>query len=57
MRLALEAVKEGEIGTSRATRTFGVPATTLKKRLSGRIKHGTNTGPPPNLSRGIERTS
>ena len=33
-----------------AAREHGVPTTTLKNRLSGRVAHGTNPGPVPYLS-------
>ena len=33
-----------------AAREHGVPVTTLKNRLSGRVVHGTNPGPVPYLS-------
>ena len=31
-------------------RTYNVPASTFKDRLSGRVKHGTNPGPAPYLT-------
>jgi len=46
---AIEAVRSEEMGANRAARAFGVPASTLKDRLSGRVKHGTNPGPIPYL--------
>ena len=46
---AIEAVRSGEMGANQAARAFGVPASTLKDRLSGRVKHGTNPGPTPSL--------
>lgn len=36
---------------NRAAIVFEVPRTTLKDRLSGRVKHGTNPGPIPYLTR------
>jgi transposase-like protein len=42
---AIEAVRSGTMGANRAARSYGVPASTLKDRLSGRVKHGTNPGP------------
>jgi len=47
---AIEAVWSEEMGANRAARAFGVPASTLKDQLSGRVKHGTNPGPIPYLS-------
>ena len=38
------------MGANRAARTYSVPASTLKDRLSGRVKHGTNPGPAPYLT-------
>ena len=40
MENALRAVKEGEMGVNRAALEFGIPKTTLKDRLSGRVQHG-----------------
>ena len=51
MREALEAVKGGGMGAKRAARIYDVPPTTLKDRLSGRVKHGTKPGPAPYLSK------
>ena len=50
MRGAMNAVKEGLMGVNRAALEFAVPRTTLKDRISGRVIHGTNTGPKPYLS-------
>ena len=47
---AMDAVKEGLMGVNRAALEFAVPRTTLKDRISGRVIHGTNTGPKPYLS-------
>ena len=38
MRDALKAVKEGRMGANKAARIYDVPPTTLKDRLSGRVK-------------------
>ena len=51
MLQAIEAVRAGTMGANKAARTHGVPASTLKDRLSGRVKHGKNPGPVPYLSR------
>ena len=51
MLRAIEAVKNGEMGQNRAALEFGVPHTTLKDRLPGRVVHGTNIGPKPYLSK------
>ena len=42
----MEAVKSGEMGVNRAALKHGIPKTTLKDRISGRVKHGKN--PVPN---------
>ena len=55
MKGAMEAVNSGEMGTNQAAREFGVPATTLKDRLSGRVKHGSKPGPAPYLTEEEER--
>ena len=46
MRLAMEAVSQGE-GVNRSAVMYGVPSTTLKDRISGRVVHGTRPGPRP----------
>ncbi len=48
MRAALKAVQEGA-GINRAAGDHGVPASTLKGRVSGRVKHGVKPGPKPYL--------
>ena len=47
---AMKAVKEGEFGVNRAVLEYGVPKTTLKDRLNGRVIHDTNMGPTPYLT-------
>ncbi len=37
MNRALEAVKNGELSINRAAKTYGIPCTTLKDRVSGRV--------------------
>ena len=49
MLAALKAVESGT-GINKAAREHGVPATTLKDRVSGRVAHGTKPGPRPYLS-------
>ena len=49
MLKAIEAVRSGAMGPM-AARTYSVPASTLKDRLSGRVKHGTNPSPVPYLT-------
>ena len=50
MLKAMEAVKEGKMGVNRAALEHGVPRTTLKDRIAGRVIHGTNMGPKPYLT-------
>ena len=42
MIAAMEAVKSGEMGANRAALEHGVPKTTLKDRISGRVKRPTS---------------
>ncbi len=44
MKRAMEAVKNGELGVNCSALLHGVPRTTLKDRIAGRIKHGTKPG-------------
>ena len=50
MLQAMETVKSGYMGMNRAAIEHGVPRTSLKDRLSGRVIHGTNIGPKPYLT-------
>ena len=50
MVLAIEAVKDGKMGVNCAAREYGVPRTSLKDRLSGRVEHGRKPGPLPYLT-------
>ena len=45
MRRAMEAVMKGELGVNHSALEHGVPRTTLKDRLTGRVKHGANPRP------------
>lgn len=56
MERALEAVKKGELSINRAAKTYGVPCTTLKDRISGRVVHGTKPGPSRYLNDEEEQT-
>ena len=49
MLSAMAAIKNG-MSVTRAATTHGVPRTTLHDRISGRVAHGTKSGPPPYLS-------
>ena len=45
----MKAVKDGG-GVNRAAHDHGVPSSTLKDRLSGKVVHGTKPGPKPYLN-------
>ena len=47
---AISSVTSGKMGINRAADQYGVPRTTLKDRLSGRVVQGANPGPTPYLS-------
>ena len=49
MLAAIEDVADG-VPQNRAADLHGVPRTTLKDRVSGRVLHGTKPGPIPYLS-------
>ena len=50
MEGALENVIKDGLSQNRAADLHGVPRSTLKDRLSGRVVHGTNPGPQSYLS-------
>jgi len=45
MLAAMEAVRRGTLSINKAAILHGVPKTTMKDHLSGRVVHGTSTGP------------
>ena len=45
MNAAMDAVKDGAISINKTALLHGVPPTTLKGRMSGRVVHGTIMGP------------
>ena len=51
---AMKAVADGLFGVNKAADEFGVPRLTIKDRLSGKVVHGTRSGPTPYLS-GVEK--
>ena len=55
MLRAMNAVKNGLMGQNRAALEYGVPCTTLKDRLSGKVVHGTSMGPKPYLTHEEEK--
>ena len=55
MLRAMEAVKDGSMGVNRAALEHGVPQTSLKDRLAGRVIHGTKIGPKPYLTNEEEK--
>ena len=44
---AMAAVQSGEMGVNKAALEYGVPKTTLKDRIAGRVVHGKKPGPEP----------
>jgi len=56
MEAAMQAVRKGTISVNKAALLHGVPPTTLKDRLSGRVAHGTKPGPVKYLNDEEERT-
>ena len=51
---AMEAEKSGEISANKAAKEVDVPLTTLKDRISGRVRHGRNPGAEPYLNQDEE---
>ncbi len=51
MKAAIKAVQDGLTSINRAADEHGVPRTTLKDSLSGRVAQGTNPGPRPYLNK------
>ena len=49
MLSATALARSGEVSANRAADVHGVPRSTLKDRLHGRVVHGTNPGPRPYL--------
>ena len=49
MTAVLKAVESGA-GVNKAAREHGIPATTLKDKVSGHVKYGNNPGPRPYLN-------
>ena len=47
---AMKAVADGLLGINKAADEFGIPRSTLKDRLSGKVVDGTRSGPSPYLS-------
>ena len=54
MLLAMEAVNNGT-PVQYAARLHGVPRSTLRDRMSGRVEHGRKPGPSPYLSNAEEK--
>ena len=55
MIAAMESVEKGLSGVNQAALQHGVPKTSLKNRLSGRVVHGTKPGPRPYLDKNEEK--
>ena len=51
----MAAVQSGEMGVNKAALEYGVPKTTLKDRIAGRIVHGKKPGPEPYLTSDEEK--
>ena len=54
MEQAMLSAAKGQMSANKAADLHGVPHSTLKDRLSGRVVHGTNPGPKPYLTRNEE---
>ena len=54
MEAAMKAVESGS-GINKAARDHGVPSTTLKDRINGKVEHGRKPGPQSYLSNFEER--
>jgi len=52
---AIEVAKSGKMGVNRADREYGIPKTTLKDRLSGKVQHGRKPSPKLYLSSGEQK--
>ena len=53
MLAAIMSVRDGT-AVYRAAKLHGVPRSTLHDRMSGKVKHGTNPGPKPYLTKAEE---
>ena len=51
---ALKAVSEGMMGVNRAALEYGIPKSTLKDRVAGRVSHGCKSGRTPYLTHSEE---
>jgi len=51
---AMKAVVEGCSSVNKAAREYGVSRTTLQDRITGRVIHGTKSGPKPFLNKAEE---
>ena len=54
MEAAMLCAAKTEMSANKAADLHGIPRSTLKDRLSGRVVHGTNPGPKPYLTRDEE---
>jgi hypothetical protein len=52
---AMLSMGNEEMSANKAADLHGVPRSTLKNRLSGRVEHGKNPGPKPYLTRDEEK--
>lgn len=50
MKAAMKAAMDGSLSISRSAAKYGVPKTTLRDQIVGKVQHGTNPGPKPYLT-------
>ena len=50
MLQAVEAIKEGTLELNEASRSYQVPRSTLRDRITSRVMHRKKSGPKPYLS-------
>ncbi len=56
MLMAMNSVRDGRMGVNEAARTYGLPPSTLKDRVNGRVAHGTLPGPRSYLTEEEEKS-
>ena len=54
--LAAMDLRDGKMSIDRYATVYGVPCTTLKDRLSGRVEYGTKPGPKAYLNQEEEES-
>ena len=53
MLAAITMAKNGEVSANQAAEVHGVPRSTLKDRLKGKVTHGMKPGPHPYRYHGL----